>query len=112
VRLRAAEWRASEFAGPERVKVGGLVLDVAAHEARVGPTVIALANREFELLVFLARGRGRVLRRAEILATVWGQRGEQGGRSLDVHVRRLREKLSGHARVETVRGVGYRLEPA
>jgi two-component system response regulator MtrA len=111
-RLRAAEWRASEFAGPERVKVGALVLDVAAHEARVGPTVIALANREFELLVFLARGRGRVLRRGEILASVWGQRGEQGGRSLDVHVRRLREKLSGHARVETVRGVGYRLEPA
>jgi DNA-binding response OmpR family regulator len=109
-RLRASEWRASEFAGPERVKVGALVLDVANHEARVGPTPIPLANREFELLVFLARGRGRVLRRAEILAAVWGQRSAQGGRSLDVHVRRLREKLDGAISVRTVRGVGYRLE--
>ncbi len=109
-RLRASEWRASEFAGPERVKVGPLVLDVANHEARVGPTPIVLANREFELLLFLARGRGRVLRRGEILAAVWGQRVEQGGRSLDVHVRRLREKLGGALQLLTVRGVGYRLE--
>jgi DNA-binding response OmpR family regulator len=110
-RLRAAEWRASEFAQPERIKLGPLVLDLAAHEARVGAHAVALANREFDLLVFLARGRGRVLRRAEILAHVWGVRAESAGRSLDVHVRRLREKLGAGVRIETVRGVGYRLDP-
>lgn len=110
-RLRAVEWRASEFSQPERVKVGALVLDVAAHEARVGPTVLALANKEFELLLFLARGRGRVLRRAEILAAVWSVRGDAHSRSLDVHIRRLREKLGTAAHIETVRAVGYRLDP-
>lgn len=110
-RLRAVEWRTSEFAQPERVKLGALVLDVAAHEARVGPTVISLANREFDLLVHLAMGRGRVVRRAEILSAVWGLRGDAGGRSLDVHIRRLREKLGASVRIETIRGVGYRLDP-
>lgn len=110
-RLRAVEWRASEFAQPERLKVGSLVLDIAAHEARLGPSVIALRNREFELLVFLARARGRVVRRSEILQSVWGQRGNCAGRSLDVHIRRLREKLGTSVRIETIRGVGYRLDP-
>ncbi len=110
-RLRAVEWRTSEFSQPERVKLGALVLDVAAHEARLGPTLVALANREFDLLVFLAHGRGRVVRRAEILSAVWGQRGDGGGRSLDVHIRRLREKLGSAVRIETIRGVGYRLDP-
>jgi two-component system response regulator RegX3 len=110
-RLRAVEWRSSEFAQPERVKVGSLVLDIAAHEARLGPSVISLPNREFDLLVFLARGRGRVVRRSEILSSVWGQRADGGGRSLDVHIRRLREKLGTSVRIETIRGVGYRLDP-
>jgi DNA-binding response OmpR family regulator len=110
-RLRAVEWRSSEFSQPERVKLGALVLDIDAHEARVGAAALSLANREFDLLVFLARGHGRVVRRAEILANVWGQRGGDGGRSLDVHIRRLREKLGASVRIETIRGVGYRLDP-
>jgi DNA-binding response OmpR family regulator len=109
-RMRASEWRASEFTQPERIKIGPVVVDLDAHEVLLGGTHLPLANREFDLLVFLARGRGRVQRREQILAKVWGQRGGGTSRSLDVHVRRLRTKLAGAVTIETVRGVGYRLE--
>jgi two-component system response regulator RegX3 len=108
-RVRAAEWRASEFTQPERIKIGPLVIDLDAHETLLGGTRVPLANREFELLVFLARGRGRVQRREQILARVWGQRQAGASRSLDVHVRKLRSKLAGAVAIETVRGVGYKL---
>ena len=106
----AAEWRASEFTQPELIKIGALVLDLAAHEARLGGTKLALANREFDLLVHLVRGRGRVQRREQILAAVWRVRGREYSRSLDVHIRKLRAKLAGAISIETVRGVGYRID--
>lgn len=109
-RVRAAEWRASEFTQPERIKIGALVIDLDAHEVSLGGTRIPMTNREFQLLVFLARGRGRVQRREQILAKVWGQRRVGTSRSLDVHIRKLRAKLASAVRIETVRGVGYKLD--
>lgn len=108
-RLRAAEWRASEFAQPERIKVGSLVLEPAAHEAWLGGTPLQLSRREFELLALLARNRGRVVRREQILASVWRTRRTTPSRTLDVHIRRVRAKLAGALSIETVRGVGYKL---
>lgn len=109
-RLRASEWRTSEFSQPEWIKIGALVIDLAAHVVRLGGTEVALANREFELLVYLAQARGRVRKREQILAQVWGVRRGTAGRSLDVHVRRLRAKLASAVAIETVRGVGFRLD--
>jgi DNA-binding response OmpR family regulator len=109
-RLRACEWRASEFSQPEWIKIGSLSIDLAAHVVRLGGTEVQLANREFELLVYLAQARGRLRKREQILAQVWGVRRGTAGRSLDVHVRRLRAKLASAISIETVRGVGYRLD--
>lgn len=111
VRLRTLEWRASEFSGPERIKLGALVIDLSAHEAAVGGRALSLTPREFALLTLLARHRGRVLTRATLLREVWGARSTES-RSLDVHIRRLRSALGAEVSLVTVRGVGYRLGEA
>jgi len=76
----------------------------------VGTTLITLTAKEFDLLFELMKARGNVLTRETLMDRVWGYHGDATSRTLDTHVRRLREKLGtegGH--VETVRGVGYRL---
>lgn len=107
-RLRIVEWRASEFAHAERVKIGELVIDAAAHEVQLCGRRIAMAPMEFALLMHLARNRDRVIERGALLKEVWGLRVART-RTLDVHVQRLRAKLSPAIGIETVRGVGYRL---
>jgi len=108
VRLRTLEWRASEFAHPERIKLGALLLDLAAHEALLSGRRLPLTPREFALLTHLAVHRGRALARASILRDVWQTRSTDT-RTLDVHIRRLRAHLGDAVVLETVRGVGYRL---
>lgn len=110
-RLRVIEWRASEFAHAERVKIGDLVIDAAAHEVQLGGRRVAMAPMEFTLLMHLARNRDRVIERGALLREVWGVRVART-RTLDVHVQRLRAKLSPSVGIETVRGVGYRLVTA
>jgi DNA-binding response OmpR family regulator len=76
----------------------------------VGTTLVALTAKEFDLLFELMKARGNVLTREVLMDRVWGYHGDATSRTLDTHVRRLREKLGtdgGH--VETVRGVGYRM---
>jgi len=76
----------------------------------VGSTVVTLTAKEFDLLFELLKARGNVLTREVLMDRVWGYHGDATSRTLDTHVRRLREKLGeegGH--VETVRGVGYRI---
>jgi DNA-binding response OmpR family regulator len=107
-RLRALEWRTSDFAQPERVKAGALLIDIAGHEATVDGRRVDLAPMEFTLLAHLVTHRARVLGREALLRDLWGRRGG-ATRTLDVHVRRLRAKLGSAAIIETVRGVGYRL---
>ena len=71
---------------------------------------ITLTATEFKLLVALIRSRGKVLTRDQLLDKVWGYHFEGYARTVDTHVRRLRQKLGNCAQwVETVRGVGYRL---
>ena len=91
----------------EGVEVSALS-EPARRDFRVG--AIGLVFQEFELLHFLASHPGRVFRRTTLLKRVWGVDGYHGTRTVDVHVVRLREKLSGHDWIQTVRGVGYRFE--
>ena len=106
-RIRRVEWRRSEFAAPERIKVGPMVLDLAAHEVRLDGRPVHLTQQEFALLRFLCEHRGRVFTREQLLERVWGVRGART-RTVDVHVRRLRAKLGPALRgLETRRGVGY-----
>jgi two-component system, OmpR family, phosphate regulon response regulator PhoB len=94
--------------------VGAIRVDVEAHRAYVGESEVILTPLEFRLLVTLMSRVGRVQSREQLLTDVWEMSSEIETRTVDTHVKRLREKL-GEARdlLETVRGVGYRLvEPA
>jgi len=108
-RIRALEWRRSEFANEELVKVGPLLVDRAAHEVSIEGRRVKLTAKEFALLAFLAANRGRVFSREALLARVWGSRYEGGARTVDIHVRRLRAKLGELLPLETLRGAGYKL---
>jgi DNA-binding response OmpR family regulator len=116
VRLTREETTAAEgsVVEGEKVTVGDLTIDLARHEALRGGEPLSLKPKEYELLVFLARNRGMVLSRDLILERVWGWDYSGGSRTVDVHVRWLREKIepdpSNPTRIVTVRGVGYRLE--
>lgn len=89
----------------------GLVVDLEAHKAVIDGEETALTATEFKLLTELLRRRGRVQSRDQLLNTVWGYEFEGYARTVDTHVRRLRQKLGRYAAlVETVRGVGYRFK--
>jgi DNA-binding winged helix-turn-helix (wHTH) protein len=108
-RIRKLEWNRSEFATEERLKIGAVVVDRAAHEVSVDGRRVMLTAKEFALLAFLAANRGRVYSREALLARVWGSRYEGGARTVDIHVRRLRAKLGDALPLETLRGAGYKL---
>ncbi len=111
MRIRRVEWRRSEFAGQERIKVGPLCIDLAAHEVLVDGRACQLTQQEFALLRFLAQNRGRVFSRQQLLERVWGVDYYGSSRTVDIHVRRLRMKLGLAIRnLETVRGVGYKMK--
>jgi two-component system phosphate regulon response regulator PhoB len=94
---------------PRRIEFGVLVMDREAHRVWVEGEEVELTALEFKLLVTLYERRNRVQTRTALLDVVWGIRADVTTRTVDTHVKRLREKL-GAARdyVETVRGVGYR----
>ena len=108
-RIRQQEWKRSEFSTEERLKVGSLLIDRAAHEVLVDGRAVVLTAKEFALLAFLSQNRGRVFSRETLLARVWGARYEGGPRTVDIHVRRLRMKLGDAIPLETLRGAGYKL---
>ena len=109
-RIRLLEWRRSEFATEERLKVGSIVVDRAAHEVLLDGASVAFTAKEFALLAYLADRRGKVVSRDELLRRVWGSRYEGGARTVDIHVRRLRAKLGPALPLVTLRGSGYKLE--
>ncbi len=92
----------------EVLRLGDLTLDAAAREVRLGGTRIDLTYKEFELLRLLLTSRGRVLTRDDILRAVWGYDFTGETRTVDMHIKTLRQKL-GETFIETVRGVGYKI---
>ncbi len=93
---------------------GDLVIDESRREIRRDSEVLALKPKEFELLLFLARNRGVALGRSLILERVWGWDFAGGSRTVDVHIRWLREKIeidpANPKRILTIRGFGYRFD--
>jgi DNA-binding response OmpR family regulator len=113
-RIRAVVRRSSGGAVSEPIRVGALVVHVPTRTASLAGVPLALARREFDLLVVLARRVGEVITKRELLATVWQQHGEAADpRTVDVHLSWLRRKLGETATapryLQTVRGVGVRL---
>jgi len=108
-RIRQLEWKRSEFANEERIKIGSLVVDRPAREVSVDGRVVTLTAKEFALLLFLCENRGKVKSREQLLARVWGSSYEGGARTVDIHVRRLRAKLGDSLPLQTLRGAGYKL---
>jgi DNA-binding response OmpR family regulator len=94
------------------VQAGRLVLDCDSHVARLGDQPVELPLKEFDLLFLLAAHKGRTLTRDFILEEVWGFDFEGNSRTLDVHINRLRDRITAAdgCRIVTVRGLGYRLE--
>ncbi len=101
-------------AAPEIVQAHDLSIDVARHELRRAGAVVKLKPKEFELLLFFLQHPGKVFTREQILAKVWGDDFFGGARTVDVHVRWLRQKIEPDAaqptRIKTVRGSGYLFE--
>ncbi len=93
---------------------GNLVIDPVRREVQVNEKILALKPKEFELLTFISRHKGQVLARETILQEVWGWNFFGDSRTVDVHMRWLREKIetdpSHPTRIVTVRGAGYRFE--
>jgi len=87
---------------------GDLTLDLRTRQARTGSTVVDLSAREFALAEAFMRHPGQVLSREQLLSNVWGFDYDPGSNVVDVYVRYLRAKI-GADRIETVRGMGYRL---
>jgi DNA-binding response OmpR family regulator len=94
----------------EKIAAGAITVDSARHRVEVGGKSVQLTTAEFKLLTLLVKKPGRVLSRDMLLTAAWGYEGMINSRTVDTHVRRLRQKLGKAAKViETVRGVGYRL---
>jgi DNA-binding winged helix-turn-helix (wHTH) protein len=108
-RIRALEWRCSEFWTDERYKLGDIVIDRAGHDVTVNGRSVPLTAKEFALLVYFCEQRGKALSRDHLLARIWGARYEGGERTVDIHVRRLRAKLGGSLPLDTLRRSGYKL---
>jgi two-component system phosphate regulon response regulator PhoB len=109
-RIRAVLRRRAPEQGLETVTIGTLVLDSAAHRVTWQGQPVKLGPTEFKLLNYLMTHPERVHNRAHLLDKVWGDHVFIEERTIDVHVKRLREALGGAgAMVETVRGAGYRL---
>ena len=103
-----ARSRAVEDVGAH-LRVGEIDIDVPRHTVAISGQALVLTATEFKLLEILARRRGRVQSRDRLLQDVWGYENPIDSRTVDTHMRRLREKLGESARyLETVRGVGYR----
>jgi len=99
---------------PQRLTFGDLEIDLSRHQVSLSGSVANLSPKEFELLTFLARNRGRAISRDTILEKIWGYDFEGDTRTVDVHIRWLREKLepdpASPRRILTVRGIGYKFE--
>jgi DNA-binding response OmpR family regulator len=95
----------------EVIELGDLRIDVARHEVKIGGRPVTLRTREFALLLTFAQNAGIVFSREKLLESVWGYDYYGETRTVDVHVNHLRDKLEGSGvRIETVRGIGYRLK--
>lgn len=108
-KVKALLRRFKDVEGSSRiVEVGDLVINRDEYKVTKKDQEFMLPRKEFELLSLLASQPGRVFKREEILDKIWGNEVVVGGRTIDVHIRKLREKI-GDESFQTVKGVGYKL---
>jgi DNA-binding response OmpR family regulator len=105
IRARVRTW---ELAERTSIEAGGIELDLLDRTVRVDGSPLSLTARQFDLLEVLVRERGNVVARSDLLARIWGIDFDPGTNLVDVHVGHLRRKV-GADRIETIKGVGYRL---
>jgi len=114
VRLIREEIDSEKILGKEVIQLGNLTLNMTRREVIFNERTLPLKPKEFDLLFYLARHRGQVLSRDTLLEQVWGWDFSGGSRTVDVHIRWLREKIEEDPavpiRIITVRGTGYRFE--
>ena len=112
--LRRSEMAVGPAVAAEVLIIGDLEIDVARHRASLGGTTLELTPKEFDLLTFLAKNKGFVFSREQLLEKVWGYDFAGDTRTVDVHIRWLRRKIEREPtepeRLVTVRGTGYKLE--
>ncbi|RUS48908.1 response regulator transcription factor [Cohnella sp. AR92] len=105
--------RRYRIASSQVVQLGGIVLDRRAFKVIREDEELILPLKEFELLFKLACHPGQLLTREQLIVQIWGMDYEGDDRTVDVHIKRIRERFAGdaeHFRIETVRSLGYRLE--
>ncbi|MBU6427451.1 MAG: response regulator transcription factor [Cyanobacteria bacterium REEB65] len=99
---------------PDRIEIGDLLIDLTRHEVTLAGKVLNLTLKEYELLKLMALNANKVLSREFLIEQVWGYDFTGEGRTVDVHIHWLREKIekdpNNPLRIQTVRGVGYRFE--
>ena len=96
--------------GGRPLVAGSICVDERAHSVHVGADEVQLTLKEYQLLCLLMKNQGAVLTRDVLLENIWGYGNESETRTVDVHIRTLRQKLgAGGTLIETVRGVGYRM---
>ena len=111
-RVRSALRRAGDEESPA-LRLGPVAVDPDRHLVQVDGEDVALTRKEFQLLRLLLERRGTVLTRDQLLNTVWGYDFDGASRTVDVHVRTLRQKLGEAGNlIQTVRGIGYKMEDA
>ena len=100
-----------ENKGSGRIIVKDMILDEDAHTVTIKGERVELANKEYELLLYLLRNRGNALTRQAIISKVWGYEYDSDDRTLDTHMKLLRKDLKEYGQyITTIRGVGYRFE--
>ncbi|WP_340023374.1 response regulator transcription factor [Paenibacillus sp. FSL K6-1096] len=108
-----ALFRRYSIASDDRIRLNSIVIDRKNYEISDGTDVLLLPVKEFELLAQLAQYPGRLFSRGELIELVWGSDYEGDERTVDVHIKRLRQRFSGYQEdfvIRTVRGIGYKVD--
>jgi two-component system alkaline phosphatase synthesis response regulator PhoP len=109
-RINSALRRKDITTSTEKLKIGKITIDLDNYQIEIENQKISLPRKEFETFVYLAKNRGKIVRREQLLENVWGDEVVVTPRTIDVHIRKIREKLGKYADlIETIKGVGYRL---
>lgn len=108
-RINAILRRTDSLHGKKIIELGEISLDIDNYEVIIDNSRQKLPRKEFEILLYLVNNRGKIVRREKLLENVWGNDIYVGHRTIDVHIRRIREKLGKFSDlIETIKGVGYR----
>lgn len=109
-RIKTVLRRKEQVSVSNILNIGKIKIDLDNYEIEIENQKLSLPRKEFETFVYLAKNQGKIVRREQLLENVWGNDVVVTQRTIDVHIRKIREKLGKYADlIETIKGVGYRL---